>query len=136
VRKYMKMQQYVLAELEIRRAEALQLSKEEQHDLLMLRGEMEIDKLQPDLVKAIEYFDAAVKGGKYNIRASLHKVECLLELNQLEVRLVEIATKEKTCKLSQSELVEKAYGLYLTNRYGEARSAYDECLVTGLTTAP
>ena len=50
----------------------------------MIRGEMEIDKLQPDFTKAIEYFDAVVKATKFNIRASLHKIECLIELNRLD----------------------------------------------------
>jgi len=69
----------------------------------MIKGEMEIDKLQPNLAKAIEYFDAVAAGNRYNIRASLHKIECLLELNKLQGRLNDIDLKEQQgIKLSRN----------------------------------
>lgn len=129
----MKMQQYVLAELEIRRAEELHMNEEEKQDLLMIRGEMEVDKLKPDLEKAIHYFNEVNKCGNFNMRASLHKVECLMELERMEQRLEELTKKDK---LDQAELIEKAYGLYLSNRYEKARKAYDDCFAAGMTVYP
>lgn len=52
-KRYLSLRQYVLAELELRRAETMSPTPDEQQELDMIRAEMELEKPEPDFGKAI-----------------------------------------------------------------------------------
>lgn len=126
--KYISLEQYHLADMEIERAGQLQPTKDEVVQLLRTRGELEMIRPNKDLRKAVGYFDQAIQeGGDFSLDCFRHKIVCLEEAGMLTDRLKTLGEAEALGMAALRDVAELAHILYLRKDYEKALEQYAQC---------